>query len=40
MLSIQPKNFVVWKRVKPMPNNKLLDWTKLKALAYDKLYAA
>ena len=39
MLSIQPKNFVVWKRVKPMLN-KLLDWTKLKALAYDKLYAA
>ena len=30
-------NSIVWKRVNSLPNNKILDWSKLKAFADEKL---
>ena len=31
------QDFVVWLRINPLPNDKFLDWCKLKAFADDKI---
>ena len=31
------KNWIVWERVNPFPNNKFLDWSRLRAFADKKI---
>ena len=32
-----PRGVIVWKWVNPLPNDKILDWSKLKAIADSKI---
>ena len=32
-----PKGVIVWELVNPLPNSKILDWSKLKAFADNKI---